>query len=476
MSHSGRGRVDLGLRHGREPVDPLPNSEFERCALASGLLTQSDLDEARAAGRWAGQEDSQSEIPKTTRQLADKLVEMGRLNRWQAKQLLEGRTKFSLGPYRIVDYIGQGGMGQVFKAEHSVLGRVVAVKVLPRSKSTPEAILNFNREIRAQARLDHPHLVRAFDAGEDGSVHFLVTEYVPGTDLRKLVRRVGPQTMETAAKIVSQVAEGLEYAHSQGLVHRDVKPGNVLVTPDGDAKLSDLGLAGPLTGDIEKDPRFGKIVGTADYLSPDHIESPWDPTPAWDIYSLGCTLYYAVTGKVPFPGGTTADKAKAHLQLRPLDPRRLNPNLSSDFIGVLADMMAKDPAMRIPSAAEVVKRLAPWASKSMANTGAVAPAERGKATKPRQKAAPRPPNAKQMEDTQSSFPEMPELTPSRRGGSGQVSQTTHAVASASEETHSSLAHESEPGAVWRPLVVFVLVPLGLVGIITLIAWLFKTAI
>ena len=108
--------------------------------------------------------------------------------------------------------------------------------------------------------------------------------------------------MAAAASIISQVAEGLEYAHAKGIIHRDVKPGNVLVSPDGEAKLSDLGLAGPLSGALETDPRYGKIVGTADYLSPDQIRDPWNPTPAWDIYSLGCTLYYAVTGKVPFPG------------------------------------------------------------------------------------------------------------------------------------------------------------------------------
>ena len=106
-----------------------------------------------------------------------------------------------------------------------------------------------------------------------------------------------------------------------------MKPGNVLVTPEGEAKLSDLGLAGPMGKDMEDDPRHGKIVGTVDYVSPDHIASPGNPTPGWDIYSLGCTLYYAVTGKVPFPGGTTADKARAHCELRPLDPRRLNPRL-----------------------------------------------------------------------------------------------------------------------------------------------------
>ena len=124
------------------------------------------------------------------------------------------------------------------------------------------------------------------------------------------------------------MAEGLEYAHAQGIVHRDVKPGNVLVTPEGEAKLSDLGLAGPLTGTPRPTRATARSSGTADYLSPDQIRDPWNPTPAWDIYSLGCTLYYAVTGKVPFPGGTTADKARAHCELRPLDPRRLNPHLS----------------------------------------------------------------------------------------------------------------------------------------------------
>ena len=166
--------------------------------------------------------------------------------------------------------------------------------------------------------------------------------------------------MSAAASIISQAAEGLEYAHAQGIVHRDVKPGNVLVSPQGEVKLSDLGLAGPLAGQPEPDPRHGKIVGTADYLSPDHVRDPWNPTPAWDIYSLGCTLYYAATGKVPFPGGTTADKARAHCELRPLDPRRLNPRLSPEFVEVMADMMAKDPAQRIGSAREVIARLAPF--------------------------------------------------------------------------------------------------------------------
>ena len=170
---------------------------------------------------------------------------MDLLNPWQAKQLLDGRTKFTLGPYLMVDSLGLGGMGHVFKARHAESGQIVAVKVLPRAKSTPEAVAGFLREIEAIERLNHPKLVAALDAGVDGNVHYLVTEYVPGKDLRRLVREGGPLGMAEAASIISQVAEGLEYAHGQGFVHRDVKPGNVLVSPDGQAKLSDLGLAGP---------------------------------------------------------------------------------------------------------------------------------------------------------------------------------------------------------------------------------------
>ena len=344
-------------------------SMFERCALASGLLTREQLDQARAGVRWSEGDELDPNEPPSGRQLADRLVEIGLLNLWQAKQLLDGRTKFNLGPYLIIDSIGQGGMGQVFKAQLGPAGRVVAVKVLPRHKSTPEAIANFAREIHALASLDHPKLVAALDDGEDGNVHYLVTEYVPGADLRKLVRQNGPLSVAAAASIISQVAEGLEYAHAQGIVHRDIAPGNVLVSPDGQAKLSDLGLAGSLDGSPEDDPRHGKIVGTADFLSPDQIRDPRSPSPAWDIYSLGCTLYYVVTGKVPFPGGTTADKARAHCELRPLDPRRLNSRLSAEFVEVMADMMAKEPSQRIASAHEVQTRLAPFLTAEPAGNG-----------------------------------------------------------------------------------------------------------
>ena len=462
---------------------------FEQAVLASRLLSRDELDEAAAAVR-TDREPGDVEDAPTDEQLADKLVELGRLNAWQAGQLLEGRTKFNLGPYWIVESIGRGGMGQVFKAEHAVLGRGVAIKVLPREKATPQAITNFTREIRAQARLDHENLVRAFDAGEDGNVYYLVTEYVPGTDLRKLVRRSGPLTVEAAANIISQVAAGLKHAHEQGLIHRDVKPGNVLVTPDGRAKLSDMGLSGPLVPDAENDPRFGKIVGTADYLSPDHIKYPWDPTPAWDIYSLGCTLYYAVTGKVPFPRGSTADKARAHCELRPLDPRRLTPQLDPAFVEVMADMLAKDPAERIPSAEEVIARLAPWTSVPApiatddADLGGRAgptgplrsPPGPGGGARSRPASKPAKPDEVDPGDTKSEFPEIPDSTAGQAGSFGEAGQMTRPVASAADDTASGVGIDSQRDhsfSILFPLAVLVLLPVGLVGAVMLISWVFQ---
>ncbi len=166
-----------------------------------------------------------------------------------------------------------------------------------------------------------------------------------------------------------QSALGLDYAHSKGLVHRDVKPGNILVMPSGDAKVSDVGLAG-FAKDLVNDPRAGKIVGTTDYLSPEQIRTPLDIKPASDIYSLGCTLYYAVCGKVPFPGGDTASKLSRHLEETPWHPRKFAPDISEDFVDIIADMMDKDPTKRITNAAEVASRLEPWVSDSL-GVGAV---------------------------------------------------------------------------------------------------------
>lgn len=170
----------------------------------------------------------------------------------------------------------------------------------------------------------------------------------------------GKLSVQQGANIVKQAADALAYAHSRNLIHRDIKPGNILVTQEGVAKLSDLGLAGHVH-DVD-DPRFGKTVGTADYLSPEQILQPNEITTVSDIYSLGCTLYYAVTGKVPYPGGTPKSKARRHLEETPWHPRRFNEEVSDEFVDLIGDMMEKDPKRRIHDAMEIVERLSPWAS------------------------------------------------------------------------------------------------------------------
>jgi serine/threonine protein kinase len=335
---------------------------FHSAAIRSSLVTEAQWQQAVSLAKEdlpAGPNAKPSDEA-----IAKRLVQIGMITNYQSQQLRAGRSKLTLGPYLITDWIGQGGMGQVFKAVHKVMGRQCAVKVLPLEKSTELSRDSFMREIRLQAGLDCPYLVRAFDAGRDGNVHYLVTEYIPGTDLRRLVRAQGPLTMEQAAVVISQAARGLQYAHDQGLVHRDVKPGNILVTPDGIAKVSDVGLAAWSMG-LEDDPRAGKIVGTADYLSPEQIRTPLSIGPASDIYSLGCTLYYTVTGKVPFPGGDTRSKCRRHCEQTPLHPRNFAADLSEDFVDVIADMMEKDPALRVASAGLVAERLEPWSQQAL---------------------------------------------------------------------------------------------------------------
>ncbi len=336
-------------------------SKFRRAALASGLIADAQWEYCLRLLRFRCATEPQP-VPS---ELEDKLlraifIEQGALTEYQAVQLSDGRVKLTLGPYIITDFIGQGGMGHVFKAIHKVMGRECAVKTLPVGRLTPQTLDGFTREIRLQAKLDCSYLVRAYDAGKDGTVHYLVTEYVPGMDLRRLIKAKGPLPQEQAASIIMQAAYGLEYAHQQGMVHRDVKPGNILVTPDGIAKVSDVGLAA-FTANLVDDPRAGKIVGTADYLSPEQIRTPLAVGPVSDVYSLGCTLYYTVCGKVPFPGGDTAHKLRRHLEETPFHPRRFAENISEEFVDIIAEMMDKDPNKRIQTCAEVAARLEPWA-------------------------------------------------------------------------------------------------------------------
>jgi eukaryotic-like serine/threonine-protein kinase len=414
-------------------------STFRNSALLSGLVTQDQLEQAVLTAGVGAEAASASAAEVDDTLLANRLVEMSILTSYQAAQIKAGRTKFSLGPYIVTDFIGQGGMGQVFKGVHQVMGRECAIKVLPLNKATPDAISNFIREIRTQAQLDHPNLVRAYDAGRESNTHYLVVEFVPGVDLRRLIRTQGRLTQRQAASVILQAARGLDYAHKRGLVHRDVKPGNILVTSEGLAKVSDLGLAGFIY-EAENDPRAGKIVGTADYLAPEQISKPGEVSHLVDIYSLGCTMYYAVCGKVPFPGGSAKDKARRHCSDTPWHPRRFNADLNEEFVEVLADMMEKDPKARIQTAAEVVARLEQFA-------GDAAPIAARAAIRSPWSAAPLPSSA---DDDKESLPDTDgsEFSASNAESSGsQLSQGTTPVASAETTPRST---RSRPIPILQP--------------------------
>jgi serine/threonine protein kinase len=436
-------------------------SVFRNSALLSGLVTQEQIDQAVAtAGLVAGGSPAPMvEVDDAT--LAQRLVEMDVLTAYQATQIKAGRTKFDLGQgtYVVTDFIGQGGMGRVYKGVHQIMGRDCAIKVLPLDKATPEAIANFMREVRTQAQLDHPNLVRAYDAGRDGNTHYLVVEFVPGVDLRRLVRMQGVLTQQQAASVILQAARGLDYAHKRGLVHRDVKPGNILVTAEGIAKVSDLGLAG-FIHDAGNDPRAGKIVGTADYLAPEQIRNAGEVTHLSDIYSLGCTLYYSVCGKVPFPGGSASEKARRHLNDTPWHPRRFSAELNEEFVDVIADMMEKDPKARIQTAAEVAARLEQWA-------GEASPISARESIRSPWSAPPLPGGA---EDDKDSLPDTgDEFSASgAEASASQTSQGTSAVASAGHETP-ALKNRSKSLPMAQPLVLPTWSPTAIVAVTLMIS-------
>ena len=249
-------------------------------------------------------------------QLADELIRQGFLNRWQAEQLLEGRTKFSLGAYRIFDAIGQGGYGYVFLGRKPSEQQYVAIKVLPITKATPQLSRRFMHEIDVQKNLSHPNLIRYIDSGQDGNVNYMVHEFMDGGDIRSLLRQETMLPLDAATAIIAQVARAVQYLHENGIVHRDIKPANILLASGmlGSAKLIDLGLAvtidtrhttanrnwedetvevsGILNRQLDTSlNESGRVAGTVDYMAPDQLRDPLRPIPAWDIYSLGCTLY-----------------------------------------------------------------------------------------------------------------------------------------------------------------------------------------
>jgi len=263
-----------------------------------------------------------------------------------------------LGSYRIVRQLGSGGMSNVFQAVHEESGSIVALKVLPRKLAQNTILLQrFLKEAKSAENLDHPNIVAIYDRGFDQGRHYLVLEFVEGRDLYDRVRLNGVLTPMEAVAFTREVARGLQYAAGQGMVHRDVKPANLLMTPDGQAKIIDLGLALQADDEDERVTRDGTTVGTVDYMSPEQARDSRKINERSDIYSLGCTLHYLLTGSAPYPGGNLADKLARHHSAAIPDVRERNPEVPADLALLAQKMMAKKPELRFKDYQELIQAL-----------------------------------------------------------------------------------------------------------------------
>ena len=351
-------RTDNWLEGKRDMAAPTTIDAFLALGCKSGLFENETIQACRNLWSRAGI------TPQSPQECADALIHEGVLTHFQAEKLIAGRWRGFLisDKYRLLERLGAGGMGAVYLCEHILMGRKVALKILPTQQADdPAALERFRREARAVARLDHPNIVRAHDIDKDGKLHFIVLEFVDGCNLHDFVRRNGPLAPDRAAHYIAQAALGLQHAHETGLVHRDIKPGNLLLDRQGVVKLLDLGLARFFHEDSAafiKQYELGYIIGTGDYIAPEQIVDSRVDCRA-DIYSLGGTLYYLLSGKSPFQDGTNSQKIIWHQVRQPKSLKVLRPEIGDELIGILHKMLAKDPARRFQSPAELAAALAP---------------------------------------------------------------------------------------------------------------------
>ena len=354
----------------------------------SGLVTPDDLAKLLSDYRAAEVGDSTQESPATisAKGFATYLVRSKTLTTWQAEKLLMGKHKgFTLGKYKLLGLLGKGGMSSVYLAEHTLMRRRVALKVLPHKRVGDASYLGrFHREAQAVASLDHPNIVRAYDVDHEQDktmqIHFLVMEHVEGRNLQEIVAQDGPQPPARAAEFVRQAAAGLQHAHENGLVHRDIKPGNLLVDGSGTVKMLDLGLARFFNENeesltIEHDE---KVLGTADYLAPEQAVDSHLVDHRADIYSLGCTMYFLLTGHPPFTEGSLAQRLIAHQTKEPPPVSDDRDDMPESLDAILRQMMSKSPDDRPQTAGDVERLLGGWLAgqngTAAAATAAVVPA------------------------------------------------------------------------------------------------------
>jgi serine/threonine protein kinase len=350
------------------PAERVALSSFLDSLRASGLLTDDQLDELRQCP---------VALEPTPTPLARVVFQRGWLTRFQLNTIAAGRAKdLTVGPYVLLDRLGEGGMGLVYKARHRHLQRVVALKVIRKEKlGSPEAVNRFFKEVQLAAALHHPNIVLAYDAGLAGHTHYFAMEYVEGVDLARLVKEHGPLPVPQACDYVRQAALGLQHAHEKGLVHRDVKPANLLVSrapaatevsaaptaPRSDVvKLLDMGLARLHGGGDTSMTRTGAVIGTPDYLAPEQAMNARSADIRADLYSLGGTLCYLLTGKPPFPGGELTELLLKHQMEQPATLEERGVEAPEGVQAILDRLLAKRPEDRYQTPSELVEDLTPF--------------------------------------------------------------------------------------------------------------------
>jgi eukaryotic-like serine/threonine-protein kinase len=343
----------MGTSERSKTADAVPPADLLPVLRRSGILTDRQYEEVRA-------KVLKGEYPRAPTALAERLVVEEVLTEFQAKRLLRNKTRgFIIGRYVVLDRLGEGGMGRVFRAQHQLMGRIVALKLIASlGVSDKRSVARFQREMRLMGRLDHPNVVRAFDADQIGEVFYIAMEYVAGQGLDRMVKTRGPLPLDEVVDYVAQAALGLGHAHDRGIIHRDVKPSNLLVNEERQVKVLDLGLGALM--EAERQASFatadGYAVGTIDYMSPEQA-SGRELDGRSDLFSLGCTMYHLLTGRFPFPGETALERLGRRIKEPPIPISDILHGLPPRLLLVLDKLLARLPEDRFQTAAEAAEAL-----------------------------------------------------------------------------------------------------------------------